>query len=77
MRTAAGFGFKQLLDLNFISYIFGSRDSSATGWTARVRFPEWKDLSLIHSVQTGSGFHPTSYPMGTGAKFPRDKASGA
>jgi hypothetical protein len=26
-------------------------------------------LSLRHLVQTGSGTHPTSYPMGTGGHF--------
>jgi hypothetical protein len=32
-----------------------------TGWTARVRFStEARDLSLLHSVQTGSGAHPAS-----------------
>jgi hypothetical protein len=39
----------------------------ATGWTARVRFPAMQDSSLLHSVQTGSGTHPASYPLGTGA----------
>jgi hypothetical protein len=34
-------------------------------------------LSLLHVVQTGSGVHPTSYPMGTGGSFPGDKADGA
>jgi hypothetical protein len=28
-------------------------------------------------VQTGSGVHPTSYPMGTGGSFPGGKAAGA
>jgi hypothetical protein len=28
------------------------------------------------SVQTGSGVHPTSYPMGTGGSFPGGKAAG-
>jgi hypothetical protein len=28
-----------------------------------------KDFSLFHSVQTGSGYHPASYPMGTGGSF--------
>jgi hypothetical protein len=56
-----------------------SRDISvgtATGWTARVRFPAVQDFSLLHSVQTGSGVHPASYPMGTGGYFPGSKAAG-
>jgi hypothetical protein len=37
--------------------------------TAGVRFPaRAADLSLLHSVQTGSGAHPASYPVGTGGK---------
>jgi hypothetical protein len=54
-----------------------SRDSSvgiAKGWTARVRFPAVQDFSLLPSVQTGSGAHPASYPMGTGGSFPGGKA---
>jgi hypothetical protein len=27
-------------------------------------------LSLLHVVQTGSGAHPASYPLGTGGSFP-------
>jgi hypothetical protein len=32
-----------------------------------------QDLSLIQSVQTGSGAHPASCPMGTGGDFPEVK----
>jgi hypothetical protein len=28
-------------------------------------------------VHTGSGVHPTSYPMGTGGSFSRGRAAGA
>jgi hypothetical protein len=51
------------------------RDSSvgiATGyglddWGSGVRFsPGAGNLSLLHRVQTGSGVHAASYPMGTG-----------
>jgi hypothetical protein len=31
----------------------------------------------VHVVQTGSGAHPTSYPMATGGAFPGGKAAGA
>jgi hypothetical protein len=34
-------------------------------------------LDEFHVVQTGSGVHPTSYPMGTGDSFPGGKAAGA
>jgi hypothetical protein len=40
-----------------------------------VRSPaETKDFSSILCVQTGSGAHPASCPMGTGGPFPRGKA---
>jgi hypothetical protein len=32
-----------------------------------------KDCSLFHSVQSCSGAHPASYPMGTEGSFPRVK----
>jgi hypothetical protein len=40
----------------------------AIGWTTRVWFP-WgaRDFSFPYGVQTGSGAHTTSYPMGTRA----------
>jgi hypothetical protein len=43
----------------------------ATGWTTEGSEFEsrWgQEFSLLHVVQTGSGVHPTSYPMGTGGK---------
>jgi hypothetical protein len=40
----------------------------AKGWTGRVRCPALQDLSLLHSVQTGSEAHPASYLMGAGGK---------
>jgi hypothetical protein len=39
-------------------------------WTVGVRFPAGaSDFSLLHSVQTGSGAHPYSYPIGTAGSF--------
>jgi hypothetical protein len=35
------------------------------------------NFSLYHRVQTGSGAHPASYPMGTRGSFPGGKAAGA
>jgi hypothetical protein len=29
------------------------------------------EFSVLHIVQTGSGAHPASYPMGTECSFPR------
>jgi hypothetical protein len=39
------------------------------------RFPAVQDFSLFHSVQTGSGAHPASYPMDTGGIFPGGKGA--
>jgi hypothetical protein len=33
-----------------------------------------EDFSSSPCVQTGSGAHPASYPMGNGGPFPRGKA---
>jgi hypothetical protein len=50
----------------------------ATGWAAGVRFPaETTNIYLLHCVQTGSGAHPVSYPMGTGGSFSGGKEAGA
>jgi hypothetical protein len=55
-----------------------NRDSSvgiATGYRlgGRGYSPDrGSDFSLLHSVQTNSGAHPASYPMGTGGSFPGD-----
>jgi hypothetical protein len=42
-----------------------------------VRVPVGSRISLLHVLWTGSGTHPASYPMGTGASFPGGKAAGA
>jgi hypothetical protein len=39
-----------------------------------VRSPTGPDFSSSPCVQTGSGAHPASYPMGTGGSFPGGKA---
>jgi hypothetical protein len=47
------------------------------GWSG-VRDPAGAgNFSLHHRVQTVSGAHPASYPMGTRDYFPWDKAAGA
>jgi hypothetical protein len=46
-----------------------------TSWTIGVRSPtEALDFSSSPCVQTGSGAHPASYPMGTGGPSPGGKA---
>jgi hypothetical protein len=42
-----------------------------------VRFPTGAgDFSLLQRIQTGSGTHPASYPVGTGGSFPAGKMTG-
>jgi hypothetical protein len=51
----------------------------ATGWMTKVsEFESWWDQEflLLLVIQTGSGVHPTSYPMGTGGSFPGVKRPG-
>jgi hypothetical protein len=68
-----------MINFNMKSLMSKSRDSSvgiALGYGlddrgSRVRFPAGAgNSSLHHRVQTGSGAHPASYPMGTGGSFP-------
>jgi hypothetical protein len=50
------------------------------GWmTEGLEFKsrQGQEFSLLHAVQTGSGVHPTSYPIGTGGSFSGGKAVGA
>jgi hypothetical protein len=63
-------------------YFVGSRGSSGSivsdygldDWAIEVRSPTGADFSSSPCVQTGSGAHPASYPMGTGGSFPGGKA---
>jgi hypothetical protein len=43
---------------------------------SEIEFRYCHEFSLLHVVQTGSGVHPTSYPMGTGALSPGVKRPG-
>jgi hypothetical protein len=62
-----------------------SRDSSvgiATGYLLTTEGSEFEsrwgqEFSHLQVIQTGSGVHPTSYPMGTGGSFPGGKVAGA
>jgi hypothetical protein len=36
----------------------------------------YQEFSLLNVVQTGSGVHPNSYPVGTGGSFLGGKATG-
>jgi hypothetical protein len=43
-------------------------DWTAEGWEFEPRYGQ--DCSPLHVVQTGSGSHSASYPVGTGGSFP-------
>jgi hypothetical protein len=43
--------------------------------SARCNLPD--NCQVSHSVQTGSGIHSASYPVGTGDSLPVDNAAGA
>jgi hypothetical protein len=45
------------------------------GLDGRVLFLAGTRFVPLHVVQTGSGAHPASYPMGTGGSFPEGKAA--
>jgi hypothetical protein len=68
------------------SHLQQSRSSSVgivTGYGLNNRgiglqFPaEASDFYVLHSVKTGSGTHPASYPMGIGGSFTGGKAARA
>jgi hypothetical protein len=46
------------------------------GWMTGIRFPAGTRHFSLHSVKTGSGVKPASYPVGTGGSFPGGKAAG-
>jgi hypothetical protein len=60
----------------------GSQDSSvgmATDCSQDGRdsiLSRTKEFSVLHSLQTGTGAHPVSYPMSTGTYFPGGNAAG-
>jgi hypothetical protein len=76
LGNCLGISQKETVPLNTLYFV--SRDSAfdiATSYGlddqgVGVRVPVGKKFSLLHIIQTGSGVHPTSYPMGTG-DFPR------
>jgi len=48
-------------------------------WTTGFRFPAGGGPLFFfrHCVETDSGIHPTSYPMGTEGSFLKGKVTGA
>jgi hypothetical protein len=58
-----------LIDIIFTSIFKGISDLCLSSSPGRVK-------NFLHAVQTGSGAHPASYPMGTGGAFPGVEAVG-
>jgi hypothetical protein len=46
-----------------------------TDWTTHGSELQGQEFSFLHVVQSGSGAHPASYPMGTGGSFSGGKAA--
>jgi hypothetical protein len=44
--------------------------------TIKIDSRQRQEIFFLHNVQTGSGAHPASYPLGTGGSFPGDKVAG-
>jgi hypothetical protein len=70
---------RKLLDFIVLAYDSVVGVALATGWTTEGSEFESRygqEFSLLHVVQTGSGVHPTSYPICTGGSFPGLKRPG-
>jgi hypothetical protein len=62
-------------NLCFNNLIILMSDYGLDDWAIEVRSPtEAENFSSSPCVQTSSGAHPASYPMGTGGSFPGGKA---
>jgi hypothetical protein len=61
--TLQPFNFKQDILSTSLSLFY-------IGKGRKVIFCSIRNFSLHHRVQTGSGAHPASYPMGTRGSFP-------
>jgi hypothetical protein len=59
----------------FCCWYFTEQKDSMQKNTHKEMFPIY-GLEFIHVVQTVSGAHPVSYPMGAGASFTGGKAAG-
>jgi hypothetical protein len=74
-----------IYELKYLLLSQNSRDSAvviATGyglddWAVGVRVPVESRIFFFHVVQTGTGDHPASYPLGTGGPVYGGKAVGS
>jgi hypothetical protein len=68
------------LNLFTVSVVLGTWDSVVgivTGYRLEFESRWGQKFLLLYVVQTGSGAHPASYPMGTEGFFPGGKAARA
>jgi hypothetical protein len=75
--------FTYLFNVTLISLVGNKRSRGSSGsivsdyglddWAIEVQPPTGADFSSSPCIQTGSGAHPASYPMGTGGSFPGGK----
>jgi len=68
--------------INATAWCYGGSSVSivAIVWMTGVQFParavKGFFFFLCHTVQTTSGAHPASYPLGTGDAYPKGKVAG-
>jgi hypothetical protein len=65
--------YDKIIGLHLVLFISSVGINFAKGSEFESRWGQ--EFSFLHVVQTGSGAHPVSYPMGTGGSFPRVKAA--
>jgi hypothetical protein len=67
-----------MLRYKFICFIVDVGVVTGHGLDDRGSIPgRGKTFSLLHSIQPGSGAHPSSYPMGKRGNFPGSTVAGA
>jgi hypothetical protein len=65
------YGQTEMLHLDFYSSVSIVSDYGLDDWAIEVQsLTGAEDFSSSPCVQTGSGAHPASYPVGTGGSFP-------
>jgi hypothetical protein len=89
-NTAGWQDYTRLLVCAMISYGNGSMETAQISMVAKIRsiamhpgrpeFDSRQELGFFffrYRIQTGSGAHQASYPMGTGDTYPESKATAA
>jgi hypothetical protein len=58
--------------ISLLKYINNIKRNKNAKCSVHIIAQSTRNLSLHYSVQTASGGHPVSYPMGTWGLFPRE-----